>query len=689
MVGRVVVTVDNLLEINPEKRALIDQILQSCTSDERQYWSLLNPGEQYSVAEMMWEYVQQGTSPLLSKIWQVDYDSLPVPIETFLEEEYYVGSYLKERLYDRWKQEIVTTVNQNIAELVLGGARGVGKTTAGIALLLYKLHCILCLRDPCSYYGSNGLVFGLFSVTEKLVKSVDYQMLTARLTESEYFRSISGARERDDPKRPTTEVLNFPKRVKFAFGSRAVHALGQDVIAGLMDEVNFSTSVENTQIVDLYNTVKQGIISRFLDKEGRSPGLLILISSARHEGDFLDSHVKQKEGRSYVRVVSLAQYDVKAFDGPRFRVQVGDRLHSSKILDTVSKEEGRLVVTTSPEPVPEGAQVIDVPAVFYDSYVDDIEKSLKDISGVALFATSLLIPQRDKIYGCIDKTRVHPFTVDVAILSTEDDFTLEAVFDKTALFTCLDRYRDVWRCTVNPSTPRYIHVDLGLRRNPTGIACCHIADIQETIRQDMVGKDSRSLAPVIQFDFFLRIWPPPGGEVDIGKIRSFIFYLLKLGLPIEEVNFDRYASAEAIQVFKKQNVSSREVSVMRKPDAYFALKTAILEQRARYYQYKPFLDEISSVQFDRKKNQVNHPPSNEADTHGDVADAAAGALIACISSEYAQTFLSDPGFIAGAKSITTMKDISKKRAQKDMWVVSDYEDFDSITKILDDAYILG
>jgi hypothetical protein len=665
--------------VTSEEQLILDRILKIAPREEREGFAALSDGEKASVAKMLIEYAKEGESGLLKRVWEADFETAPVSIEEFLESEYFVGKHIKENLYDRWKQELTDIIRGQKCEVILSGARGIGKSYAAIVLLLYKMHCLLCMKDPCAYYRANSLVFGLFAVTLNLAKTVEYQMLMGRIRESEYFSSIAGIQDLDDNKKPTSAILYFPKRIKFVVGSRAVHALGTDIIAAIMDEVNFSTSVDNLQIIEMYNAIVNGITSRFVDTRGRSAGILVLISSARNEGDFLDKHIQSVRGREYVHPVSLALYDVKKYDSPPFRVQVGDKFRSSKVLDKVFREDGKLTVIPQ-DPPDEAARVISVPAVFYDRYIDDLEKSLRDISGLALFATSLFIPQRDRIYECVEQDRSHPFAVKEPFLSIHDDeMTLESIFQKDKLFVLVDRFRNVYRCKLNPATPRYVHVDLGLRHDATGIACCHLCGVREIIRHDIDNKPIKTIAPVVYYDFMLRIKPPQGGEIDIGKIRSFLFMLIQMGFPVEEITFDQFASPEIIQTFIKSNVNARVLSVDRKPDAYMALKSAILENRANYYNYEPFLEEVVSLQFDRQKNKVDHPP----DGSKDVSDAAAGAFFACITSEYAQTFLSDPGFIAGISVMEEYKKMKNDKGNK-MWPVDDYPDIDSVTAIIND-----
>src|SRR5262249_22460127 len=239
---------------------------------------------------------------------------------------------------------------------------------------------------------------------------------------------------------------------------------------GVMDEVAFSNSIEGKQIVELYSSVHRRMESRFLDAHGRLPGVLVICSSAKAEGDWLDTHVKKASSRAFVHVVNLALYDVKAFAGPRFRVQVGDQFHSSRILDEVEREGAEITVRPGRDAPPADARVVEPPAVLYQNYVDDLEGALRDIDGVPTFGTSVFIPRRAKIYQATEVPRRLPFSVGEPCLALDDeDVTLESLFQRDYLFETLDVYRKQYRLRTAVTAPRFIHVDLALTQDCAGI----------------------------------------------------------------------------------------------------------------------------------------------------------------------------------------------------------------------------
>jgi len=95
--------------------------------------------------------------------------------------------------------------------------------------------------------------------------------------------------------------------------------------------------------------------------------------------------------------------------------------------------------------------------------------------------------------------------------------------------------------------------------------------------------------------------------MDLGKIRAFILMLRARGVPIAQASYDRFQSADSLQILNKEGIPSKVISVDKDPEAYFALRGAIDEQRIRFYRYPPFINEITTVQFDPIRKSITDP----------------------------------------------------------------------------------
>jgi hypothetical protein len=466
--------------------------------------------------------------------------------------------------------------------------------------------------------------------------------------------------------------------------------LGQDIFGGIMDEVAFSKSPGASQVRELYDAVKTRIESRFMSDEGRVPGLLCVASSANYEGDFLDDHLKSSQVRDKVHVSQFALYEMKSYPGVKFRVLVGDKIHASQLLDEVYTDDTTGLKAIRPvlteKEIPRDVRIETVPNQFYDRFVDNIERQIRDVCGIPLFATSPFFPHREKLYEAVELYEAsgnalgHPFEKEDPVISlADDDVTLEALFLKEKMFVEVDRFRKLYRPRINPGVPRFIHGDLAKNQCSAGLACCHLYGFKTIIRADETGKEQEIRLPVVYVDFMLRIRPPKGSEIDFTKITSFIFFLRNMGLPIGNVSFDQYQSRYAIQLFQKAGLEAGEVSMDRNPSAYNSLKETYNAGTILTYEYQPIIDEIATLQrevSDRGVTKIQHAPNGSKD----VADSLAGAHYSLVTSKYVEERMQEmrPEQQQYKKLAGRPRDDMELGAK---WLYSDIPEADRITDI--------
>ena len=305
-------------------------------------------------------------------------------------------------------------------------------------------------------------------------------------------------------------------------------------------------------------------------------------------------------------------------------VVVGDDRFRSKIL-------------AENEPDPEGYRIVKVPEEHRKEFQQDPDGSIMDIAGVAIKGGGRPLIQRDKLFECIGYDqeyypREHPFKVQEVMLGIRQSNFIEDDFDWSKIVQCVDPYRNQYLPIVNPMAHRYIHLDPATSGDCAyGFAMGHVAGRTSIKRYDKETQVEVDVtAPVIYIDIVLGIRHPPGDEIDLAKVRSFIFYLRKLGFPIFAVNADQYQSADTLQTMKKNGFQSERVSLDLKPDNYGMFKQAIHEGRLLVYEYKPFVEEAIWLQVDRaKKDRVFHLEKRSKD----ICDSVAGVVAAIMNDE--------------------------------------------------------
>ena len=610
---------------------LFTKIAEEVMHGHRALFDTLTAHEKSLVLEWLADSVAVGKAETAvhDVLWEVDYHRKPPAIEEFVHSDEYMGRVASE-LHPKWKEDLfeIFKPGSQIFEWVLTGAIGIGKTTLACVAQAYKLCLLSCLRDPARYYGlltDSLIVFGIYSITKKQVSDAGYFKLRGFIDSSPYFLSKYPRNRKIDSK-----VQFLRQKVQIVPGSQEMHALGLDLFAFMMDEVNFMRSKESKeggkmvgQAYDLYNATHTRMMSRFMRPGGTVPGMMILMSSRNAQTSFLEEHLKKVDPkRTFVSDYPLWAVKSKhLYTQPRFKVEVGDRTSRSRVLK--AGESAR-----------KGARIIEIPGEFRRRFDEDVDQALRDLAGVATFNLSPLIRDRQSVFDAVHPDLRHPFSRDVVSIDFQDEDRIDSFFRLEEVCR-LDA--SVWKPKLNPGAPRFVHIDIGLTEDGLGLAMGHPAG---TVRNERVNEDgtvSEIPNPVVIVDLMLRVTAPPGSEIDLGKVRSFLVYLSKL-YNIVKITFDRFQSADSIQILRKLGFETGHLSVDRDDEAYVTLRSALFDRRVLYYEYTPFIDEVLDLERDAKERKVDHPVRSSKGGRGskDVSDAVAGVVWHCTNDPLAK-----------------------------------------------------
>lgn len=607
------------------------RVAEETLHGHRDLFDALTDHEKKLVLEWLSDAIVEGRveTTLHDVLWEIDYHSKPPTIQQFIEDENYLGRVARD-LHPKWKEDLfeIFKPGSQIFEWVLTGAIGIGKTTLACVSLAYKLCMLSCLRDPASYYGllhDSLVVFGIYSITKRQVSDSGYFKLRGFLDTSPYFRTKYPRNRKIDSK-----VQFLRQKVQIVPGSQEMHALGLDLFAFMMDEVNFMRSKESKesgkmvgQAYTLYNSTHARLMSRYMRPGGAVPGLMILMSSRNAQTSFLEEHLKKIDPkRTFVSDYPLWAVKPKhLYVKPKFLVEVGDRTSRSRVLKAT-------------ETARKDARVVAIPGEFRRRFDEDVDQALRDLAGIATFNLSPLIRDRQSVFDAIHPEMVHPFSRDVVSVDYQDDDRIDSFFriDKVCRVDA-----SVHKPRINPLAPRFAHVDIGLTEDSLGLALGHPAGTVRNQRVNDDGTVSEISSPVIIMDVLLRIVPPPGSEIDLSKVRSFLLYLSKI-YNIVKVSFDRFQSADSIQIMSKLGFDCGHLSVDKDDEAYLAVRSGLFDRRIIYYRYEPLLDELLDLERDAKERKVDHPLRSSKGGKGskDVADAFAGVVWHCINDPRAK-----------------------------------------------------
>lgn len=521
----------------------------------------------------------------------------PVPIQQFVEDPYFMNS--KNVLFPKIMECLIEINNGQYQEAVLTGAIGTGKSTLALYSTAYQLYRLSCYRNPHYLFDldpASEILIIFQSVTEKLAKAVEYQRFKAMIERSAYFRE-SFPFDKD-----IESELRFPNRVIVRpVSGLETAAIGQNVIGGVIDEMNYMALVEQSlknidsaafdQATAVYDSIAIRRKSRFMIK-GVLPGLLCLVSSKRYPGQFTDRKEEEarneldRYGKSTIYVYDKREWDVKPsdrFSGKWFHIFIGDEGRRPRILDEHEMVEDK-----------DRHLVMAIPEEYRSNFEADIMKALRDVAGVSTLARHPFIVEREAI---VDAQR----KINIIFGRESVDFkdTLLQVYPKQF---------------VQPELPRFVHGDLAVSGDSAGLAIGTVPKF--------VPIPGGGLMPYIWIDALLQIRPPKGGEILLYRVREVIVALKKLGLNIRWCTFDQYQSKDTQQILRQEGFATGLQSIDESTNPYDFVKNALYDRRISMPKHVVCERELISLERDVKKNKIDHPP------HGskDVSDALAGVV---------------------------------------------------------------
>ena len=249
-----------------------------------------------------------------------------------------------------------------------------------------------------------------------------------------------------------------------------------------------------------------------------------------------------------------------------------------------------------------------VPVDLQEHYYRDIFKSLRDFSGVSVYAQGKLFQDKHVFDLCIDRSLVQLFSRNEFVIETNNDSPTN----------CIQYYLE--REFQDPDKPRFLHIDLGLTNDAAGIACCYKSG--ETIADGV-------RTPVYTFDFSLRIVPPPlPRKISIARINEFVMYLTRK-VQIGMLSMDNFQSQSSLQFFEENKVPCRYQSVDRTDKAYLFFVECMYRQIVKFPLdfAEAIKHELFDLDWNRDKHKVDHPSGGTAAGHTkDRMDAVVGAL---------------------------------------------------------------
>lgn len=549
------------------------------------------------------------------------FERTPVDIETFIDSTEFLGATdiniwpevrqtLIELNRDWWTGIDRDDGGKGYNGATLMGATGTAKTTISMVSTMYHAYLLSCLTNPQAVYGlpkNTSIVFAIMAAKPHVMKKVIYTPMRKYITQMPYFQKYMMP-----DKLIESEMYFVEKNIRIVpAGGDEDAILGEAIIGGIVDEINFMNVVLRSKKAEvtsgragLYDQAEQVHSTMVRRKRGRftRPGPMIGIvfasSSTRYKGDFTDKRkalVDNGQLKSEY-IYNRRQFDVvpkERFTTGTFRFMVGnDAQHDCRVL-------------RDDEQAPEGAWVIEIPREYLDDFITKPYDAMRDVLGISNNALSPFIKTRHKIAECVEAGEAYGLKSfllrDHVILGEHGMPRIEA-----------DHY------CLNPSRPRYVHIDLSRNGDRCGIAMLRFDGMREVARKNGV----KEILPVAVVEMACTITPDANNEIDVAEVRAFVRHLKdKYGYPIRAVTYDNVDSRESIQQWRKSGMRASQLSVDRGDTHYKQFRDALYDTRILLPDDKLLIDEILDLEYDEDKNKIDHP------VHGskDCADAVCGA----------------------------------------------------------------
>ena len=559
---------------------------------------------------------------LINDIW----DEVPVSIDTFIDNEKYMRNYFYPDnksclVYPYWRKELKKIFQDpyKYSEICFTGGIGLGKSEAGKLALCYLTYRLMCLKNPQLFYSKpigKPIVILFFNNTKELAEKVLLQPFIDMVSTSPWFLERGKLVGRE-------HIRYIPnKNITFAAGSRDSHAIGQDIFAAIVDEINFAAGqdvvMEKSKIMKTYAAINTRITNRFR-VEGNVHGKIFLISSKKSEYDFLEQYAQKMKDQPNFYIVDDKVWNIvppekTGYSGRMFNLAIGGNTLPSKIIP-----ENEFV----DDYIKQGYDILEVPIEEKIKFELDMERSLMDIAAVSVsYVTKFL--NYDIINQCYVND-VNPFRQEILTIGIKDELKIEDFFDLNLVPTIIRK------------KPIFIHIDTSLTGDRTGIgATCLFGKDKREVFDMEANKIIKKNQSIYKHVFNVEIQCPKNSEISFQKTRDFILYLRQCGFNICGITLDGYQSADTIQLLQLNGFEDVKRLIFEKtPEIYLSLRNALIEKRIQVLKLTNLEKQLLLVERNNQTGKITHP-ANTGDGHGDGCDGFAGSFYNALlhESEY-------------------------------------------------------
>ena len=414
----------------------------------------------------------------------------------------------------------------------------------------------------------------------------------------------------------------------------------------IMDESNFSkagikdVNKAKSHMKELYDTIVARVEGTFR-LNGEVWGKIFSVSSKKSDSDFMEDYVESqlKAHNKHMVVFDKAQWEVfpeTMFSKEKFWIAVGNRYQRGFVVENDSKE-------SISELRNQGYRLLNIPIDYKTNFLADFDISLRDLAGIAVPGALSFITQ-DVINECLTDKRKNPFYNDILEIGTKDVFTIEEFFHAEFVPNNLKKI------------PIYIHIDLSLNDDKTGISASGISSRVDRI----LDNGSKVSMPYFSHIFSVAIQAPKGDKIPYAKITNFMIWLRKAGFNIEVISRDQFQSEYMAQLLESQGFKTEYRSLDRTSDGYNALRSILLEKRVDMLDVKYLQDELIYLQRDSLTGKIDHMVGRSKD----MSDSFAGSIWNAMLHDDGRNY--KPSDVLNSMKVANSGNYRNARTRKDL-----------------------
>ncbi|MFW6311008.1 MAG: hypothetical protein ACOC1K_02110 [Nanoarchaeota archaeon] len=557
------------------------------------------------------------------------YKEYPVDIETFIDDDHYLGSIYRNNLFPTWRKLLIEVYPAPLItrydEVILSVATRGGKSTCAAISMLYEIYKLMCMKDPALYFlgkSTGRLIIALLSYSEDQVKKSLVKDISKALTSSPFF--IDNRSKDLSISNMTKGGMEITDNIVISAGSDVSRITGGDLYSSALDEANICPkNISEEELVerrmDLYNEMLDRKSST-LSKAPVMSGITWMISSPTEERDVINERIYEVRANGVERVKILdnlsrwvARNDVIE---STFDFFLGSDTKDPKVLEDESDFDSIGIVKDSKEyyQLKEEDKIIEVPdtSEYRNKFKTDTLFAIRNIAGRRTSSDLAFFPSVSIFNKVFYKTQ-DIFSKDILTInfSEENEFP----FDKYLL------KKDYFKNPDRKYCYRYIHLDIAWKTDFFGLA---------SVYSDMVNFKSKEgielRKRVFYTDFCLGVQPSKGERVDILEVLKFVYSLRKMGYPIKKVTTDSQQGELARQIITKAKVLTEYLSTDTSREPYLNLKNVIQEGLLVGYKNPPLIKDLRNLRDFGKK--ITKPKGKGYSD--DMSNALAGALHSCL-----------------------------------------------------------